>query len=55
MAATLADDIFDCIILNENDTILIQISLKYVPRSPIDNKRISKLKISHMYNISWEG
>ena len=24
--------------LNENDRILIQISLKYVPRSPINNK-----------------
>ena len=32
-----ADDIFNCIFLNENDRIPIQISLKYVPRSPIDN------------------
>ena len=38
MAAILADDIFNCIFLNENDRIQIQISLKYVPRSPIDNK-----------------
>ena len=38
MAAILADDIFDCIFLNENDRFPIQISLKYVPRSPIDNK-----------------
>ena len=38
MAAILADDIFKCIFLNENDIILIQISLKFVPRSPIDNK-----------------
>ena len=38
MAAILADDIFNCIFLNENDRILIQISLKYVPRSPIGNK-----------------
>ena len=38
MAAILADDIFKCIFLNENDRIPIQISLKYVPRSPIDNK-----------------
>ena len=37
MAAKLADDIFNCIFLNENDRILIQISLKYVPRSPIDH------------------
>ena len=38
MAAILADDIFNCISLNENDRIQIQISLKYVPRSLIDNK-----------------
>ena len=38
MAAMLAGDIFKCIFLNENDKILIQISLKLVPRSPIDNK-----------------
>ena len=30
MAAVLADDIFKCIFLNENDRIPIQISLKYV-------------------------
>ena len=38
MAAILADNIFKCIFVNENDTIPIQISLKFVPRSPIDNK-----------------
>ena len=38
MAAMLADDIFDCIFLNENDSISIQISLKYIPGSSIDNK-----------------
>ena len=38
MAAILADNIFNSIFLNENDRIPIQISLKYVPRSPIDNK-----------------
>ena len=37
MAANLADDIFNCILLNENDRIPIQISLKYVPRTPVDN------------------
>ena len=37
MAAILADDIFKCIFLNERDKIPIQISLKLVPRSPIDN------------------
>ena len=40
MTAILADDIFKCIFLNENDEILIQISLKFVPRSPIDNKAV---------------
>ena len=38
MATILADDMFKCIFLNENDRILIQISLKFVPRSPFDNK-----------------
>ena len=39
MAAILADDIFKCIFLNQKyDRISIQISLKFVPRSPIDNK-----------------
>ena len=38
MAAIFADDIFKCILLNENDKIPIQISLKLVPGSPIDNK-----------------
>ena len=38
MAAIVADNIFKCIFLNGNDRIPIQISLKFVPRSPIDNK-----------------
>ena len=33
-----ADDIFECIFLNEDSRILIEISLKFVPTSPIDNK-----------------
>ena len=37
MAAFLADDIFRCIFLNENDRILIQFSLKFVPDISIDN------------------
>ena len=37
MAAISADDNFKCIFLNENDIILIRISLKLVPMSPIDN------------------
>ena len=31
------DDIFKCIFLNENLRILIKISLKFVPKGPIDN------------------
>ena len=38
MAAILADGIFKGIFLNETDKIPIQISLKLVPRSPIDIK-----------------
>ena len=38
MAANLADDIFNCIFLTENDRIPIQILLKFVLRSPIDKK-----------------
>ena len=38
MAAILADDIFNCIFLNENDRIQIQISLKFVPSGLIDGK-----------------
>ena len=38
MTAILADDIFKYIFMNENDQILIQISLKLVPMSLIDNK-----------------
>ena len=40
MATILADDIFKCIFLNENGRIPIQISLKFDPRSPIDNKQV---------------
>ena len=38
MAAILADDNFKCIFLNENDGILMRISLKFVPKRPIDDK-----------------
>ena len=34
----LAHDIFICIFVNEKVCILIQISLKFVPNGPIDNK-----------------
>ena len=33
-----ADDIFKCIFINEKFCILIQISMKFVPKGPIDNK-----------------
>ena len=36
IAAILADDIFKRIFLNENVSILIQISLKFVPKGSID-------------------
>ena len=32
-----ADDIFNCILLNENVWIMIKISLKFVPKGPINN------------------
>ena len=38
MPAIFAKDNLKYIFLNENDRIPIRISLKYVPRSPIDNK-----------------
>ena len=38
MADILANDIFKCVFLYENDKIPILISLKLVPRRPIDNK-----------------
>ena len=37
MAAILADDIFRCIFMNEKFCILIEISLKFVPKGPINN------------------
>ena len=37
IAAILAHDILKCIFLNKNDEDAIQISLKFVPRSPIGN------------------
>ena len=40
MAASVADDNFKCIFFSENHKNPIQISLKVVPRSPIDNKPV---------------
>ena len=33
-----ADDIFKCIFMTESFCVLIQISLKFVPKGPIDSK-----------------
>ena len=38
MAATLTDNIFKCIFLNENNRNMIQISVKFVRQSQIENK-----------------
>ena len=38
MAAISADYIFKCIFMNEKFCILIRMSLKFVPKGPIDNK-----------------
>ena len=38
LVAILSDDIFKYIFLSENDRISFQITLKFVPRGPIDNK-----------------
>ena len=38
MATILTDDIFKCIFVNEKFSILIPVSLKFVPKVRIDNK-----------------
>ena len=38
MAAIFTDNIFKCIFMNEKFCISIQISLKFIPEGPIDNK-----------------
>ena len=60
MAAILADDIFKCIFINENDKISIPYSLKCVPGSPIDDNRAlvqimawSRTATSHYLNQYW--
>ena len=37
MATTITDDILKCIFFNENIIISIQLSLKFVPKGPVDN------------------
>ena len=55
MATILADDvIFKCILLNENDRIQIQISLKFVPRSSIYNKpALVRVMARHRTAVTW--
>ena len=38
MTTIFAEDLFECLFVNENDRIRIQISLKFIPRGPIDNR-----------------
>ena len=45
MAAILVDDFLKCTLLNGNDKILIQISLKFVPDAPIT-------KTQHWYDVA---
>ena len=54
MAAILADDIFKCIFLNGNVIISIKISLKFVPKGPIDNKSgLLQVMAWHRTAIMW--
>ena len=57
MAAILADDIFKCIFLNENDRIPIKISLKFVLRSVIDNKPalVQVITWTNADPVHWRG
>ena len=40
MATIFTDNIFKCIFINEKFCIFIQISLKFVPKGPIDNMSV---------------
>ena len=55
MAAILADDTFKCIFLNKNDKIPIQMSLKLVPMSPIDNNLalVQEMATNRRQAITW--
>ena len=55
MAADLADGIIECIFLNGNDGIWIQISLKFVPRSPIDKKPVLVQVMNRRQAITWDN
>ena len=55
MAPILADDIFKSIFLNEKYRILIKISLKFVPRSPIDNKPLPEPVVTQFTDAYMEN
>ena len=51
-----ADDTFKCIFLNENVRISIKISLKFIPKGPINNYSIGSdngLALSRRQSIIW--
>ena len=51
MATILAEDIFKCILLNENYRISGKIPLKYVPMSPTDKKPVLvQVMVWHMFD-----
>ena len=52
MATILADKDFKCIFLTENDRILIQISLKFVPWNAVNNKpALVQVMACHLFGI----
>ena len=53
LISILTDDIFKCIFLNEHDRISIQISLKFVPGSPIYNKAQRRTGEEPYLNRCW--
>ena len=46
-----ADDFFKCIFLNKDVLIVIEVSLKFIPKGPIDD--IMALAISKWQSIVW--
>ena len=55
----LADDILKCIFMNEKFCILIQISLMFVPKDPIDNKsalvQVMAWRRNRRQAITWDN
>ena len=52
MAAIFPDDIFKCIVWNENVWISIKVSLTFVPKGPINNTP-ALVQIIHYLNQWW--